>query len=514
MTRAPQGALAVFAILLGAYAWFFQGGGWNQNARFAQVRAMAERGDAHINAYLRYAVRRDSAELARLRRDPLPDPATGGEDASRFASLDLSFREGRYYPNKPPGLSWLGVPGYLVVRSVERVLGLDSDDAWPLAVAAHVTTVLSVGLLGALGGVLLLFTSRRLVPEAPEWTHEAAALTLGLATLYGSFATTFFDHVPTAVGLLGVFLAVLSSRGETGDFRLGVAGLLLGSSIAINYLALAPAAVLVAYAIAVVRPRRRLAALALGTLPPIVALLAYHWTCFGGPLVVATTFQNAAFNEEEALVLGSFRWPDPKVAVALLVSRYRGLFFSSPALLLGCWGVATMLRERRVRTEGVVVAAIAAVYLLANAAFVAWHAGWNYAPRYLIPAVPFVALGLAPAFARAPRLSLAVAIVSGAATLLPTAITPFVPQTVRDPYGAFLLPLARGDTLDIEGIMTFAGPVSANPVPIHGIRFMEAWGAFNLGEALWPHSWLSIAPIGVAVAGILLARRGRSRARD
>ena len=44
--------LAIFALLFLAYAWFHQGGGWNQNVRFAQVRAIAERGSLRVDDHL------------------------------------------------------------------------------------------------------------------------------------------------------------------------------------------------------------------------------------------------------------------------------------------------------------------------------------------------------------------------------------------------------------------------------------------------------------------------------
>ena len=39
--------LALFA----SYAYFYQGGGWNQNSRFALVRAIIERHTLQIDAY-------------------------------------------------------------------------------------------------------------------------------------------------------------------------------------------------------------------------------------------------------------------------------------------------------------------------------------------------------------------------------------------------------------------------------------------------------------------------------
>jgi hypothetical protein len=51
LARRPEAAL--FAMALGAYAYFFQGGGWNQNARFNLVRAVVEEHTVVVDDYIR-----------------------------------------------------------------------------------------------------------------------------------------------------------------------------------------------------------------------------------------------------------------------------------------------------------------------------------------------------------------------------------------------------------------------------------------------------------------------------
>src|SRR5512139_2726122 len=45
----------LFAATFFTFAYFHQGGGWNQNARFAMVRAIVEEGTLRIDSYLVYA---------------------------------------------------------------------------------------------------------------------------------------------------------------------------------------------------------------------------------------------------------------------------------------------------------------------------------------------------------------------------------------------------------------------------------------------------------------------------
>ena len=78
----PEAAL--FALAFTAYAYFFQGG-WNAAVRFDLVRAVVEQGTVRIDGY---------------------ETNTG----------DLAYRDGHYYCDKAPGLSFAAVPVYAAVH--------------------------------------------------------------------------------------------------------------------------------------------------------------------------------------------------------------------------------------------------------------------------------------------------------------------------------------------------------------------------------------------------------------
>src|SRR5258708_7418524 len=100
MTRLPGTAQPVArALLIGivtfvSYAYFYQGGGWNQNSRFDLVRAILERGTLRIDAY------RENTE-------------------------DKTVANGHFYSDKAPGLVLLAVPAAAASRPVLRVAGVD-----------------------------------------------------------------------------------------------------------------------------------------------------------------------------------------------------------------------------------------------------------------------------------------------------------------------------------------------------------------------------------------------------
>ncbi len=500
----------LFLTLFAAYGYFHQGGGWHQNSRFDQVRAIVESGELSINRYLVFEPDAGSG-TPRARRVPLPVPYVPSREPPPFNSLDLSLHEGRFYPNKPPGATFLAVPAYGLVRLAGRALGADPDGAWAMTLGLYFSSLFSVGLIGALGGVVFLRLSRRCFPHVADRSHVAAALALGFGTMMFPYSTLLFDQVPVAVLLLSGFGILVGLR--DGSLRRAAAwafgaGLFFGFAVLTQYAAIVALAPLLVYAAAAPRPARRLAWILAGSVLPAAALLAYHAACFGSPLAIANTFQTSLFLEDGGRRwLGLFALPDPVILAKLLVSRYRGLFVSSPILLAALWGLGSAWSDGRRRAEVAVVAAVFVSFLLMNASFNGWHGGYCFGPRYLVPAVPFLALPLALAFERWPRVTAGLAAASAAIMLLATTVTPMVPQEVGHPMTGFLLPLAAGGVVETP-LLRFEGPVSANPMGVETQALLPEWSSFNLGEFLLARSWASLLPLLLALgAGGAVLRR-------
>jgi hypothetical protein len=123
------------------------------------------------------------------------------------------------------------------------------------------------------------------------------------------------------------------------------------------------------------------------------------------------------------------------------------LFFTSPVLLLGLIAVFVMGHNRERRPEALLFGSVFFAYLLMNSAFNNWHAGWTFGPRYLIPAIPFIALPLARVFARIPRLAVGFALLSIFLMFLFTAVDPQVTESVANPLFDHILRIVRGDNV-------------------------------------------------------------------
>ncbi len=437
--------LLLFALSFITFAWFHQGGGWNQNARFAEVRAIVEEGRLAVDDFLVYRPG-EGRKLVRSRVErgefvhegkrcqlswgdwqnvgtkEKPDwqqLTVNGKAFDPDATMviigegtctgDIGIApDGHFHPNKPPGASLLAVPAYFVIHHAEKLLGLDPDDWWVMNVNAWLCSVLTVGIASALGVVLVLRLASQMFPGHPG-AALGAALAFGFGTTFFPFGTLMFDHNVTAVLLLASFAAARERRPVT-------AGIWSGIAAVTNYLAAIPGAFFALWVLLREEGRRagwRAAVMfSLGVLPCLLALLAYNVAAFGSPFALNTSFQNPAFKEIAPAFLGMFTVPSWFAALAITVSPWRGVFVLSPVLVAAAVWVFRGGRAEMPRAERRLIVACAAYFFLINICFNGFHGGFSAGPRYLIPALPFLCLALVPAFVNWPRTTVAMAAVS------------------------------------------------------------------------------------------------------
>ena len=458
MSRPQRLELLIFTATFFAFAYFQQGGGWNQNSRFAEVRAMTEEGRFAIDDFLIYDRDSRTDDLRRVPMDhaeytldgkrhrlawvdmvwtlfpvneaPADEGVTLEPMISLCASGDLGYvpRTGHFHPNKPPGASFLALPGYWLILHVERWLGIDPDRWWTLTVNSWLTTVCSVGLLSALGCVLFFRLARDFAGGA-LWPAAAATLAFAFGTTFFPFGTILFDHNLTAVLLLAAFYFL---RGSAGSAWL-LAGLCAGFAAITNYVAAVPGAFLGLYALLALREKvaplgwRRAILFSLGVIPPFLLICWYGWVNFGSPFKLANDFQNPLFKDPSG-ALGMFRLFQSSadviqfvyVSAVITLSPYRGVFCLAPVLILGVWGLIVWLREKTHVAEARLCLAIFGFFFLVNASFNGYHGGFSAGPRYLVPGLPFLALPLVVAFHRRRTLASILALLSIAQQLLLT----------------------------------------------------------------------------------------------
>jgi len=234
----------------------------------------------------------------------------------------------------------------------------------------------------------------------------------------------------------------------------------------------------------------------LGGLPFAILLGWYHYICFGSPWRHSVTGSKQF--TQEGLFLGVLRKPSGEALWGLTFSEYRGLFFISPILLFALVGAVVMIKKRTMVRELAAIGAIFFIFLLVNASFNGWEGGFAFGPRYLMPAIPLLAIPMLFAWR---NILLIVALLSVAMQFLATAVDPMPDGGIRHPLRDHLLPaFSRGEIARNEQSID-------DLLPRKGSR-----GAFNLGERVLPRrvSWIPAA-LWMLTGSSLLILRARRR---
>src|SRR5262249_14594983 len=86
--------------------------------------------------------------------------------------------------------------------------------------------------------------------------------------------------------------------------------------------------------------------------------------------------------------------PNLSLLGPLLWSRYRGLLFYAPILVLALPGWWLLGRRRRLDLMAVSLLVVKAVFLV-NVSYPEWTGGWSTGPRLLVPLLPFAMIPVA-----------------------------------------------------------------------------------------------------------------------
>jgi hypothetical protein len=475
----------IAAVLLCSYAYFYQGGGWNQNSRFDLIRAIVEEHTLRIDSF-------------------------------HQNTLDKAHIGGHYYSDKSPGLAFLALPAVYVTRSMLKLDGVDAQSPWALVTLSYVATFFAVALPSAIAFAGLFVISLRLglTPTAGAF----AALSLGLATPMWAYATLLWGHALAGACLLLAFWAAVELRGVGNNsmaLQLGLlVGLLAGWATVSEYPA-APASAMVALlALALVwKNRGRMIAafsgVVLGASICIAILMSYQYNAFGSALRPSYSYYDpGAFPWMRHGLLG-LTYPRIDVAFKLVFGARRGLFPIAPVLIAAPFGLRVLWKSGS-RLAAAAAAGIAVYYWLFNAAFPAWHGGWSYGPRYMSAGIPLLALGLAPAWDAASQNSRRVLALLAAVSLF---FTVAAVSTSVQPLEGMKFPLVQlGVPNFIAGNLSLDRGTMLDPV---GSPPGAMGGSFNFGELLGLHGLPSLAPL-FALWGltIWLFRRHNRLARE
>lgn len=358
----------------------------NDGSHYALTKALAADRTPRIDPYVNYAA---------------IQPPRGTPTADDYR--DLSYYDGHFYSDRPPGTAALAVPFYWLGLAADAISGRQDLD-FPL----RFVTMLPP-LLGAATALALALLARGL---GASWPAAVATAAIGaLSTLALKYATLLYSHITGAALVTGGLAALLlAERAPRRRRALALAGLLLGASAVAEYpnlLLLAPVGPYLLWR--ALRPsgggrwtvhhlRSTLLPFALGWFPPVAALLAYNWAVFGRPWHTSYTYQYY-FTWSRSVATTYILRPDSILdGLRWLLFGPSGLLVVTPVFLLALWGLAILARRSPARA--LLLLGVVLAILLPTAAHRTYKGGGSQDTRYLLAIVPTLLAPLALWFDR------------------------------------------------------------------------------------------------------------------
>lgn len=502
------GVLLLVAILVPMWAVHHPGTGWNVNTRLALVYAVVEQGTFSINAF---------------------------HDTPELETMDKALFEGNYYSDKIFGVSLLAIPVYWAARK----LAGDTPD-FVRREADYLLKNWAVALPGALSALFFWILLIK-IGTPPRRAILLTGVSV-LGTMWYGYSTVFYPYAPGLAASLAALLITFfpPARRLTSLNSLAI-GLLLGYTLLCDLIF-----GLLVFGLGVVWLLRLLdqhglygsrafaemtgersqlrhvilysVCFWIGVLIPLSLFFAYCYSIFG-ELTLPYRFEASdRFREGMSHGIMGVTAPKPHVLWFITVHPFRGILFWSPIVaagLLGCILGTRQYGKRRILGWLGIYTFVA--YLLFNGGYYMWWGGWSMGPRFMIPMLPFVLLGLGElartdklsAFARSPRwalpawsFALLTGIVSVALSFPVALYDPQVPQGNQD----YVLDTADISTRLAVPQLEVLKAVYTGRAPVQGLSFMPKSSALS-PPAQWDHRRVHgmLAVIIVLLAGAFAA---------
>ena len=294
---------------------------------------------------------------------------------------DTFMYNGRQYAAKQPGQFMAGAIIYFFLR----LLGLTYLSNYTLtsALVSFFTSSLPTAV-----AALAVFRIARLFTEGEnlQWPLASAILYAFGTTAFTYSGFAYHDTLASAYLVNAFYLIVLLARQQVSERNAplvaGAAGALLGITVTTSMLPFFMVCVAGIYLLSTSRWKVAVAALS-GALVGLAPMLIYNASSFGNPLLSP----NLAGN-----------YPDSFLHLNLQNSINKAWLYTSeitlydPIVWLGILGLAFYPRAWRRERLVIVGLFLAQAFQILN---IDTHGGCHYGPRFLLPVLPFAAIGLA-----------------------------------------------------------------------------------------------------------------------
>lgn len=387
LARASRGVTVMLFALVWLSCVWFGSYAFNPNnvTRLFAAISLVERGDAKIDAYQSLTI----------------DKAQFGTGAGRH-----------YYMDKAPGMTLMAVPAIWAAnvvtgtRSRDEVIDITNPRLGAfLRVRLSLAVASSAALLTALAAVLLLDLGTGITGSPAAGLF--AALGYAMGSVVWGWSTTLFGHAPVAALLLIATWAIWRGTAGPGDLLRWrypmIAGLALGWAVAVEFQAALSGVATGVWALwrtrhVAGRVRRQIYGLAIVcAVVAVLPVLAYNQVAFGRPFVLG--YQGVVGFRGMDQGLFGLTYPKLNVVGNVVFGFRRGMVWVAPVLVLGVIGLIGLVRARSARDLGWLAVAVVVIVVSINASYYYWDGGASVGPRHSVPAIPFLAIGLAPLWA-------------------------------------------------------------------------------------------------------------------
>lgn len=327
------------------------------------------------------------------------------DDQAKFSSPDLVYHNGRFSTIFTPGVSFLGVPFYLL----GGIFGAPQVGAYTvIAFFALVNIFLIAQLAKKLGAGLA--------------AGLLSGITFAFATNAFSYATTYTQHIMGAAVLLSALLIATSKPNLLLSILLGVlAGIGLMLDIPNLFMFIPIVILFLTRHISVETKQSRMLLkvkagflIALIGLIPLLGLYGWYNVQISGSSTTLSQFigrvdyEDARSQKPEKFDAYADKLPFSTRLLlpgfyTLLLSDERSWLFYSPILLLGFLGAYLAYKKKQTNHLATAILGVLAVNILLYAMFGDPWGGWSFGPRYLIPGAAMLAVFLAVAIQKFAR---------------------------------------------------------------------------------------------------------------
>jgi hypothetical protein len=321
-------------------------------------------------------------------------------------TIDKAQFGGHTYMDKAPGMTLMAVP---IVAATNWATGTSAQRDAALIPEFGLGGLMRprVRLAAALTSALLTaIAATMLFGFAIELSGSTAgALFTGVAYAFGTtiwgWSTTIFGHAAAAALLLIAVIAVWRGTREArpgGGFAV-VVGLALGWAFVVEYQAALTGVLIGCWALFRLWRypwREQMGALALAAaafVATLIPLALYNLIAFGTLFKLGYEGVVGFAGMHEGLF--GLTYPKPHVLWDITFGLRRGIVWVAPILIVAPIGLARLIWRRPTRDLGILATLATIAVFLINASYVYWDGGSSTGPRLSVPAIGFLAMGLA-----------------------------------------------------------------------------------------------------------------------